>query len=188
MESWWAEVVSVAKDSRAPCTFLAYTMVSEAFQAFRRAVGLLRLWRIPEPQIRQFIVSLHRQGLAPLPPIANLSARVSFYCRSVSHPDPCQAFIAHRMLECWAQATETWSDIRKPVTLQVLRQLVEVLPWICCSSSKAVLLKAAFLLGFFGPSKSESWSLQRRETLQGRLSVCRMCSGKVTLYSSGSTG
>lgn len=41
-----------------------------------------------------------------------------------------------------------WRNVRKPVTLPVLRQLAEVFPQVSVSGAEAAIFKAAFLLGF----------------------------------------
>ena len=41
-------------------------------------------------------------------------------------------------------------DSRRPITFQILKRLIQVLPSICKSSYEASLFKAVFLLAFFG--------------------------------------
>ncbi|CAM5120472.1 unnamed protein product [Natator depressus] len=145
MESWLLKTVSTAKGS------LHHATLWPTWRRLRhsRHSRPKSLPRAQIPKTWQFMISLHRQGLAP-PTIANPLA-VSFDCRSVGHLDPCRGFMAHRILEDWAR---TESNVRKTVTLQVLKQLVEVLPHICHSwvgRCEAELFKEAFLLAFFEP-------------------------------------
>lgn len=53
------------------------------------------------------------------------------------------------MMEVWTQVAGWQSNDRKPMTLQVLRQLVEVLPWLYFAGGEDILFKVAFLLTFF---------------------------------------
>ena len=48
------------------------------------------------------------------------------------------------------QRIDKKTDSRKPITLDVLKQLVQVLPAVCTSRFETQLFKAAFCLAFFG--------------------------------------
>lgn len=134
---------SMAKSSHS-----TYSRGVNSFDAFRVNVGFNQAWPAPVQHIVAFIAHMSLEGKAPSTINTYVSA-ISYNHKVNGWVDPTDNFIVHKLKE-GCKRLNGRVDGRIPITLNILEQLVRVLPNVCNSSYETALFKASFLLAFFG--------------------------------------
>ena len=129
-------------------TWGAYFRGAEQFQQFRLRLGLPQLWPAPSTHIAAFIACLSLEGLAPSI-IGMYSAAVAYIHKINNWPDPTDNFLVHKLREGSRRSGRS-TDTRRPITINLLGKICNVLGGITSSLDEAALFRAAFLLAFFG--------------------------------------
>ncbi|KAK3084095.1 hypothetical protein FSP39_008060 [Pinctada imbricata] len=75
-------------------------------------------------------------------------AGISFNLKLNNFTDPCQFFIVQKML-LGLKRTKNVKDVRSPITLPLLNQLLNALPHVCHNYYEYILFAAAYCLAFF---------------------------------------
>ena len=139
-------------------------MAWTAFQSFRNAYHFNTLQDPNVEQLALFIsyMSCHKYSAST---IATYMAGLSFCLRSRGLHDITQVFPIRHLIE-GCRRLHTREDIRCPITLNILKRLINVLPYVCENSYDQKMYTAAFLLAFFGFLRiSEFTATSRRVSL-----------------------
>uniref|UniRef100_A0ABM5FIC5 Core-binding (CB) domain-containing protein n=1 Tax=Pogona vitticeps TaxID=103695 RepID=A0ABM5FIC5_9SAUR len=118
--NWREEAERAINMALEPRTRSEYSEVSREFQKFRESVGLEQSWPIPVDHLQQFIVSLHRQGLAPGTIQDKLSA-LAFQAKARGLPEFSDDFRIRKMIEGLAKERDRAKDSRAPISPKLLK-------------------------------------------------------------------
>ena len=148
MESLEAEAQRLLEASLAKSSLITYKRGINDFQVFRDKLGLGADWPAQSQHIVAYIAQLSIEGKAPST-IETHVAALAYIHKINGWGDPTDNFVIRKLKEgCRRQNRQ--ADIRRPITLTILSQLVGSLPVLCSSSYEACLFKAAFTMAFFG--------------------------------------
>ena len=129
-------------------TWSVYTNALKTFNTFRQQYGLMNMWPAPESQIACFISYCFNQGFLPATVSTYLSA-VSYIHKIKHYSDPTQSFLIKKILD-GLKRLRSRSDIRAPITYDILVQICQVLPFVCFNTYEIALFRAIFSLAYFG--------------------------------------
>ena len=107
-----------------------------------------KLWPIPLDHITQFIAYQSCLGIAPSTVKCYVSA-LSFYNKLDNCEDFTQHFVVKKMLDGMTRLRARGSDCRYPITYELLRKIVEILPSVCISKYETILFACSFCMAFF---------------------------------------
>ena len=113
---------------------------------FFRSLGCVPTLPVSVAIMLLFVAHLHNAGYAPSSTISTVSA-ISYFHKVNGLHDPARNFIDSRLL-LGAQKLGTRSDVRLPITLPFLAQLIRALPQVLTSHYKCVMLRAIMVLAF----------------------------------------
>ena len=120
-----------------------YQNAKNTLEDFRQKIKLDQIWPIP---ITHIINCIHHMQTA------NCSAPQSDLILSNKmheHVDYTQSFAVQKFLAVVSR-TKKGNDVRKQVTISLVKQIIETLPTICSSYIEAMLFASMFSLAFFG--------------------------------------
>ena len=132
----------------ASSTWASYERGLIQFRQFRTETRLQPSWPAPGEHVAAFIAYLSIKGMAPSTISTYISA-VAFCHKLNGWSDPSQNFIVQKLKEGCCRVNRK-SDIRRPITLDLLGRLCHIVGCIVKSEHEAVLFHSAFLLAFFG--------------------------------------
>lgn len=120
------------------------------FESFRSIYCLSQAWPTPAHDLLLFISYCTHQGLS--------ASSISTYMSGISHkhkmqglPDPCSVFLVRKALEGLRRIQGGQpQDLRAPITLPLLCNLINSLSHVCYSAYEQSLFAATFSLAFFG--------------------------------------
>lgn len=145
----------------AKSTRTTYRRGVTCFDSFRTDLGLSRDWPAPVKHVVAFIAHLSTEGKASST-ICTYTSSLSYIHKLHDWSDPTANFIIQKLKEGSRRQGKS-ADSRRPISLQILRQLCLLLPGICRSSFEVCLFKAAFLLAFFGFLRVGEFSVTSQE-------------------------
>ncbi len=148
MDDLNSEAHRLFKSSLAPATWASYASNLESFIKFRQSHKLELDWPASIQHIILYISHLSLSEFSPSTISAHVSA-IAFAHKANGWKDPSENFIIKKLLE-GCRRDNPRVDSRLPITSDILKQLVAVLPAVCKSQYEYVLFKAAFTLAFFG--------------------------------------
>ena len=99
-------------------------------------------------QVAQFISYLSWKGYAGAT-ISTYISGIAFGMQTLGWPDVTSSFIIRRLVD-GCRRKHARRDTRCPVTLPILRSIVNSLAHVCANSYELALYRAAFLVAFFG--------------------------------------
>lgn len=120
----------------------------DAFLNFLNLHNFPEIWPPPLSHVTQFIAYLSLTGKAWSTARTYLSA-VGFKCKLLGCEDITSHFMVQKMLE-GMKRLKTVKDARLPITIDLLKNIINALPAICSSHFETLLFRAAFCLAFFG--------------------------------------
>ena len=143
-------------------SLLVSSLASSSYSGYKRAWTLLaqcmRQLKVPyhgthslplnTNLLMLFIGFLHMTGYAPAS-ITSYTCAIGYVHKFKSLPDPTSSFIIQRLLAAITKVN-TRCDTRLPITITVLRQLVLSLGQTSLNTYIRFLLKAMFLVAFYG--------------------------------------
>ncbi|VDI31239.1 Hypothetical predicted protein [Mytilus galloprovincialis] len=148
MEILDVEVEKLVHFSMAKNTWKTYKTALESLAKFSKEYGLNVSWPIQIDVLTRFIAYLSYSGLT--------SSTINTYLSRISHKhnllgvtDTTCTFIVSKMLEGVRRKSPKLSDIRAPVTLEILHKIVRSLPSVCSSHYESCLFASAFSLACF---------------------------------------
>ena len=128
----------------APNTRSAYRSCLSKFFAFTGSSSL----PASTTSVALFVAHLFNAHRAPSSISLHLSA-LAYIHKLHSYADPTDSFIIKKMMT-GAYKLGAKPDARLPITPAILRQIIQALPFLALSSYTTSMLKAMFLLAFFG--------------------------------------
>lgn len=143
------EALKLFDASLAPSTHATYRTGVKKFDSFRQKLGLTQAWPAPIAHIVSFIAQLSIEGKSHSSINSCVSA-LSFTHKINGWADPSDNFIVKKIREGSRRCQGSLPNSRRPISLQILRQLVQILPGICSTVYEECLFRAAFVLAFFG--------------------------------------
>ena len=96
--------------------------------------------------LSQYIAYLFSNKLSPATIATNLSA-ISFKHKALQLPDPSDSFIIRKVMK-GVQNSKGQLDTRLPITFQILKKLIDSLPYVIANHRERAMLKAMLLLAF----------------------------------------
>lgn len=153
--------------SLAPGTTEAYQRAVLSFQEFRLQSNLDQVWPAPTQHAIAFIAALSLKGMAASSIGLHVSALALLH-KSHNWDDPTQHLVIKRMLE-GHRRNKGAPDTRRPITWDVLKQIVPTLHEVCSTAFEAVMFKAAFILAYFGFMRVGEFTVAGREGATDRV-------------------
>lgn len=136
-----------------------YKQGIQAFFKYRVDKSLQQLWPPPIDHVINFIAYMYERNCAFSTVKCYLSG-LSFFINVHGWTNPVESFLIKKLLSGYKRSTLT-SDIRRPITLQMLLSIIDTLPQVTYSTYEAMLFQCAYLLAFFALLRvSEVVSLQ----------------------------
>jgi len=129
-------------------TLQVYENAVQSFNQFRLEFQIELKWPPPIDHIINYVAYLSKKRYSSTTVKTYLSG-INYKLKINNWADYTNSFVLQKMLKGF-QRIDKKTDSRKPITLDVLKQLVQVLPAVCTSRFETQLFKAAFCLAFFG--------------------------------------
>lgn len=129
-------------------TRLNYEVGMTSFRSFRASMHYSDVWPVPLNHIVEFVAYLSIKGYSYRTVNCRLSA-ISCFHKIQNYPDATQNFIVRKMLD-GIRRTRRSEDTRYPISLELLKRLLESLKHVCHSIYETVLFSFAFSMAFFG--------------------------------------
>ncbi|XP_048253513.1 uncharacterized protein LOC125381159 [Haliotis rufescens] len=142
------EAERLLQQSLAANTWAIYQAGTQALQAFRASQNLGDVWPVPITHLVHFIAHLSVSGHAPST-VRTYMAGISTYHRLHSMEDRTGHFVITKMIT-GMQKCQGRQDHRKPITIDLLKVIVNNLQFVCSSTYEVRLFKAVYCLAFFG--------------------------------------
>ncbi|XP_046331235.2 uncharacterized protein LOC124114611 isoform X1 [Haliotis rufescens] len=142
------EAERLLQRSLAANTWATYQAGTQALQAFRASQNLGDVWPVPITHLVHFIAHLSVSGHAPST-VRTYMAGISTYHRLHSMEDRTGHFVITKMI-MGMQKCQGRQDHRKPITINLLKVIVNNLQFVCSSTYEVRLFKAVYCLAFFG--------------------------------------
>ena len=130
----------------APNTRRAYQTGIAKLEQFRLVSNRSASWPVPIAHVRAFLAYLATNKVASST-ASTYIAGIAFEHKSRNLPDSTKNFVVKKMLEGYKRLNPR-KDTRTPITIDMLRGLIQSLPQVCDSPYEAAMFKAAFLLSF----------------------------------------
>ncbi|XP_071111911.1 integrase/recombinase xerD homolog [Haliotis cracherodii] len=142
------EAERLLQRSLAANTWATYQAGTQALQAFRASQNLGDVWPFPTTHLVHFIAHLSVSGHA-LSTVRTYMTGISTYHRLHSMEDRTGHFVITKMIT-GMQKCHGRQDHRKPITIDLLKVIVNNLQCVCSSTYEVRLFKAVYCLAFFG--------------------------------------
>ncbi len=169
----------VLQASLAESTWVTYERAIDRFIRFRSQHTLVNMWPVSVGHIAAFIAYLMIQGLAASSVCTYISA-ISFVHKLNNWEDPTSRFIITKMKE-GCKRLKSSQDSRLPITFQILKQLMGILPSVCRSNYMVRLYRAAFSSAFFGFLRVSEFTCPR-----GKVDITgALCFGDISIVPGG---
>ncbi|XP_029447073.1 uncharacterized protein LOC115085334 isoform X2 [Rhinatrema bivittatum] len=81
--------------------------------------------------------------------VANCLAGISFFSRLLGFPGYTSMFPIRRAMLGWQRGVGITADSRRPITVQILRKIVQALDSVCSDDTECTLFRCAFSLAFY---------------------------------------
>ena len=139
----------MVEKSLAPNTLITYQRGISSSKEFRCKSGLSDEWPIPVDHILQFIVFLLQENLSHSTILCYI-AGIRFYSKVNGYDDTSQLFVVKKVLEGIKRSKGSTKDNRLPITKDLLKVILNVVPVACSSQYEACMFSTAFSLAFHG--------------------------------------
>ena len=146
----------------APRTLKMYEVGMDCLKKFRIECGCTNIsGPASSLEVRRFIASLSLKHKAPSTIAAYVSA-ISNWHKTLLFDDPCDDFNVRKSLKGGFKKPSS-TELRDPITIELLRKLVASLTPVCASNYERAMLKCSFLLAFFGLFRIGEFVSETRE-------------------------
>ena len=125
-----------------------YVTAFNTLKTFRRVYNLQEPWPPHANELVEFVSYLTYKQFSPNT-IKSYISGISYYCKLYNLQDTTQTFLLRKVLMGlgrWNNRT----DNRKPITLEILHNIIQLLPTICKSMYESALFSAIFTTAFYG--------------------------------------
>lgn len=133
-------------NSLAESTRKVYQRSLNLLSKFRQLYDLYEIWPVPVDQLQLFLGYLSISGISASTMQTYLSG-ISYEHKSNMINDTTRVFIVQKILEGFKREKHV-KDVRKPITVVILKDILVSLQFICTSHFETQLFYAAFLLAF----------------------------------------
>ena len=124
----------------------------------------LQIFPLDSVTLGLFMTNLHHQNYATST-IRTFVSAISYYHKILGHQDPGNSFLISKTFQGLKQLKPS-QDIRQPITLPLLHQIVDSLEYIPLDPYNKLLYKTMFLVSFYGLCRvSEVTSTPSNHTL-----------------------
>jgi hypothetical protein len=120
----------------------------ESFKTFRSLYQLRDVWPAPLNDVMYYIAYLSYTGLSASTILTYISG-LSYTHKLHSLEDNTKSFLVGKLLAGLRRKKPQKSDIRLPISIRLLKRLIQSLPSICFSAYESMLFASAFRLSFF---------------------------------------
>jgi hypothetical protein len=148
LEDLATEVDSLIAHSLTTNTWKTYKTAADSLLRFRREYGFPDSWPVPLDQLIKFVAYLSFTGLS-LASVTTYISGIGYTHKARGLEDKTNNFLITKMLEDLRRKRVKSSDVRAPVTLDLLRRLIQALQKVCTSNYEACLFYSAYTLAFF---------------------------------------
>ncbi|XP_061485485.1 uncharacterized protein LOC133385914 [Rhineura floridana] len=149
VDPWQIEIEAAIASVLAPSTQRAYQRSFGKFQAFRAGSALPLAWPIPLSHLLQFMLYLKGQNISVSTIAGHLSA-LAFISKARGMQDHSVDFRVRKVLEGWSHSAPRATDRRRPITPNVLLQILPLFSSLCSSQYELHLFTAVTLMMFYG--------------------------------------
>lgn len=146
MEPFKLDFVNLVENSLSENTWNVYTNAEKSFEKFRKNYDLEKVWPVPISHLINFIVYLAKNSYSPNTAKSYIAA-IGFKMKMNNLTDSTDSFIVKKLLKGMSK-TYKRADIRRPITVEILTDIIGILPQICNSTYEAKLFSAVFVLAF----------------------------------------
>lgn len=128
-------------------TASVYCQGLQSFFNFRHQFSFQQFWPPPVEHIINYNAYLSESGIAFSSAKCYL-AGLSYVVNINGWQNPMDSFIVKKLLAGYKKSMVS-RDLRKPISLPMLSNIVSVLPHLCSSQFQVALFQASFTLAFF---------------------------------------
>jgi hypothetical protein len=123
-------------------------MAADSLLRFRREYRFPDSWPVPLDQLLNFVDYLSFTGLSPTS-VTTYILGIGYTHKARGLENKTNNFLITKILEGLRRKRVKSSDVRAPVTLDLLRRLLQALQKVCTSNYEVCLFSSAFTLAFF---------------------------------------
>lgn len=166
MEHLNKEVNSLLDCSLSTNTWKTYKTAENCFNNFRALYGFPNSWPVPVDELAQFIafLSFNKTSIST---VKTYLSSISYAHKIRNLADPTKLFIINKMLEGLRRKNPHKSDVRAPISLELLIKLIESLRWICNSDYETRMFASAFSLAYFAMLRVSELSVENNGNEHG---------------------
>lgn len=146
MEPFKLDFVNLIENSLSENTWNVYANAEKSLEKFRKNYDLEKVWPVPISHLINFIVYLATNSYSPNTAKSYIAA-IGFKMKMNNLTDSTDSFIVKKLLKGMSK-TYKRVDIRRPITIKILADIIGILPQICNSTYEAKLFSAVFVLAF----------------------------------------
>jgi hypothetical protein len=149
LETLTTEIDSLVNASMADSKWKTYKTAVESFQSFRKLYSLQDTWPAPLYDLLFCIAYMSHTGLSAST-ITTYISGISTMHKLNGHTDNTKSFLVTKILEGSKRKNSPKADLRLPVSMNLLKRLIQSLPFVCTSVYESTMFASAFSLCFFG--------------------------------------
>lgn len=159
-------------NSVAESTHKTYATSIQKFSNFRINYNLLHTWPVPINDLLLFIAYCTHQGLSASS-VSTYMSGIGYAHKIRGFSDPTKSFLVNKAVEGLRRLKGGQvQDLRAPITLPLLDNLIDSLKYICTNTYETVMFTAAFSLAFFGLLRISEFTVPSiKKSSQKHLSV-----------------
>lgn len=146
MEPYQREFENLIESSLSQNTWSVYDNAVQSFEKFRMENDFDIIWPAPLSHLINFIVHLASNKYS-VNTVKSYVAGISFHMKIKNQTDTSDSFIIQKLLKGMSIKYKR-DDIRKPITVEILKRIIGALPFTCFSKYESDLFSAIFALTF----------------------------------------
>ena len=147
-------------------------MGQQAYDLFCENHSIQPAWPVTLQSLSKFIAYLSIKGYSAATARSYI-ASISYKCKAADMPDVTKSFTVSKLLEGFRRSHST-TDGRLPITVDILKEIIKLLPIICSTSYEATLFSVASSLAFYAFLRIGEFTLSNgnsRDTIISRSDV-----------------
>ena len=137
---------NLVENSLSENTWNVYDNAEKSFEKNWKKYDLEKVWPVPISHLINFIVYLAKHYYSPNT-AKSYVATVGFKMKLNNLTDSTDSLIVKQLLKDMSK-TYKRADIRRPITVEILADIIRILPQICNSTYEAKLCSAVVVLAF----------------------------------------
>ena len=142
LEHFKLDFVNLVEHSVSVNTWNVYANAEKSFEKFRKHYDLEKVWPVPISHLINFIVYLAKNSCSPNTAKSYIAA-IGFKMKMYNLTDSTDSFIVKQLLKGMSK-TYKRADIRRPITVEILADIIRILPHICNSTYEVKPFSAVF--------------------------------------------